>query len=136
MPYRFPRAKNESAAVRISGKTWNRLAAELEAARNVTAAAPLNASVGPNGVALALAAAGLLRVGKTGGSGIAAATSEASPTSGTVTLYRHNGTGWVATTGTVSAKNVASGTNGAVGANKLVILAHVDGQWVVIWELC
>lgn len=137
-PYRFPRAKDPGKRVWITGKTWNKLVSELEAARNISAAAPLTASVGPDSTSFALLQGTNLRIAKTDGSGIAAATSEASPTTGTVTVYRFNGTGWVATTNTLTVHNIFSGTNGAVGANKLVLIGRdtESGKWVVLVEIC
>ena len=76
-----------------------------------------------------------VKLAKTGGGGIAAAVGDV-PGSATVRLWDSLG-GAPADSGVdVTAYNWADGTNGAVGASKKVIVAKIDNDWYVIWELC
>lgn len=111
------------------------LVSTVERNSNVTATGGIQARVGPNGIALSLVGDGLIKIAKSGGSGIPAM-SGTTAGSGTVTLYDLAGaTGTTVATQavTVTALNLAST---AVGNNKMIGLVKYDKFWVVFCEWC
>lgn len=103
----------------------------IDAARNVTASAPIQARITPFGLQLAGTAGGLI-LAKSKSGGIAALSGTA-PGKADVTLWDYDGMNIATQTVDVEAVNLAST---AVGGSKMLLLAPL-GKWkVVIWEEC
>jgi hypothetical protein len=68
------------------------------------------------------------KICKTGGSGIAAASTA------TVTVREPTATSWADGDAEVTAWNIHP--TAAVAADTIIIVMNINGRWVVIWEAC
>lgn len=77
-----------------------------------------------------------VRIAKTGSSGIPAATDITSPGSGEITLYDWPADADPTADVLATGYNFATGTSGAIGGNKTIVVGWVCGRWVVIDASC
>lgn len=103
----------------------------IERALNVKAAPPLSLQERPDGISLGFTA-NYFQFAKSGGSGIVAA-SGSTPGSGSVTLYKFDGTSLATQGRTITAYNLSAG---AVAANAWLIVCQIGKWWFVIYEDC